>query len=574
MKFRWEHRRVEEPSVVDDLCTSLNNLPYSLGHILALRGIKTFEEARQFFRPTLADLHDPFLMQDMEVAANRLVKAIQGNEKVLVYGDYDVDGTTATSLMVGFLQSQGVECGFFIPDRYKHGYGLCKAGIDYAETIGASLVVALDCGITGHEVADYVREKGLELIVCDHHTAGDTIPDAVAILDPKRPDCNYPFKELTGCGVGFKLVQATLLTLGKPAEEAYAHLDLVALSIASDIVPMMGENRVLMHEGLNMIRKNPRLGLKMLARMGGMDLTTCSTSQIVFGLGPRINAAGRMDSADVAVKLLTATNAAQAYQTAEELEALNQKRRKLDSKTYSEAVELMESRHETCTEHAIVLHDARWHLGIIGIVASRLVEHFNRPTILLSSVGGHAKGSARSIVGYNIYDAIKECEPLLIKFGGHAYAAGLTLPEENIAEFRTQLNQIVKDDISPDLLKPEIQIDATLDLNDLTDRFWRVLEQFGPFGPENRRPVFHAKNLLVVGKPTLVGNDGHLKFCVKQSIDAPTFEVIGFGLHEHLPLVRESVAAEKTLEMLFCIEENTWNGAQSLQLRAKDIKIE
>jgi single-stranded-DNA-specific exonuclease len=573
MGFRWVEQSVSDPSAVDVLCASLNNLPRSLGEILVARNIDTFEAARLFFRPTLDDLHDPFLMKDMDVAAERVARAIKTGEKVLVYGDYDVDGTTSTSLMVGFLQNQGLECAFFIPDRYKHGYGLCKAGIDFAKQEKASLVIALDCGITGHEVADYVTEQGMELIICDHHTAEDTIPNAVAVLDPKRPDCPYPFKELTGCGVGFKLIQASLIKMGKPAEDAYMFLDLVALAIASDIVPILGENRVLMHEGLNTIRKAPRLGLKMLAQMGGIDLATCSTSQIVFGIGPRINAAGRMDNADLAVELLTATDAAKAYKTAESLENLNKERRQLDNKTYKEAIELMESRYSTCTQHAIVLHEPRWHLGIIGIVASRLVEHFHRPTILLSSVNGYAKGSARSITGYNIYDAIKECEPMLTKFGGHAYAAGLTLPEENIADFRDKLNDIVRDNISPDLLMPEIKVDAHLNLDDLTARFWRVLDQFSPFGPENRKPVFHATNLSVVGKPTLVGNDGHLKFWVRQSPESEAFEVIGFGLHDLLPVVRESSQAGKPLEMLFCIEENAWNGTSTLQLRAKDVRI-
>lgn len=576
MKYRWLMHQAERLEAVEALCASLNNLPKALGHALIQRGIEDFEQAKHFFRPSLGALHDPFLMKDMEAAADRLTYAILHGEKVVVYGDYDVDGTTATALMVSFLRDNGLDADFFVPDRYTDGYGLGKRGIDYAASVGATLMVALDCGITGHEAADYVRTKGMDLIVCDHHNPGETIPNALAVLDPKREDCPYPYKELTGCGVGFKLAQATLQKLGQDAHEAYPYLDLVALSIASDIVPILGENRLLMHGGVQRIKESPRLGLQMLAQQGALDLSCCSTSQIVFGLGPRINAAGRMESAKDAVELMIATKPDKAARIAQHLEKLNTSRRQLDSQTFDEAVRLMESRASTCTQNAIVLHHPDWHLGVIGIVASRLVERFYRPTILLTSSQGFAKGSARSILGYNIYDAIKSCENLLTKFGGHAYAAGLTLPEENVAAFREALNDIVSETLAPEMLKPEIEVDATLELNEVNGRFWRVLEQFAPFGPANRKPVFHSENLHVKGQPTLVGKDGHLKFYVQQGLNghaSSVYEVIGFGLHELYPTVRESASKGKPLEMLFTLEENSWMGQTTLQLRAKDLKL-
>ncbi|HRK75109.1 MAG TPA: DHHA1 domain-containing protein, partial [Rhodothermales bacterium] len=431
-----------------------------------------------------------------------------------------------------------------------------------------------DCGITGHAAADYCREKGIDLVVCDHHNAEEAIPDALAVLDPKRPDCPYPFKELTGCGVGFKLIQATLSKLGSPPEDAWEYLDLVALAIASDIVPILGENRLLMYEGLRRIQTNPRIGLRMLALQGGQDLASCSTSQIVFGLGPRINAAGRMGDAAEAVELLVATNPDRALKQAQRLEKLNGERRLMDSKTFEEAVYLMESRASTCMQHAIVLHHPGWHLGVIGIVASRLVERFYRPTVLLTTANGMAKGSARSVPGYNIYDAIRSCDHLLAKFGGHAFAAGLTLPVAHLETFTEQLNEVVSQTIQPNQLKAEIVVDAPLSLQDITPRFKQILEQFGPFGPQNRQPIFMGTGVQVKSQPTLVGRDGHLKFQVQQGHNgqaSPTFDVIGFGLHALYPTVRESLQYGRALDMLFTIDENNFMGQTSFQLRAKDL---
>ena len=571
-KYRWTFRELSHPEKVLQLQRELNYIPEALARILVLRGIDSFEAARQFFRPSLEHLHDPFLMKDMDVASERVAQAIQREERILVYGDYDVDGTTATALMVNFLRRMGVETSYFIPDRFRDGYGLGNTGIDEARQRGASLVIALDCGITGHEAVNYARSQGIDLIICDHHTVGATIPDAVAVLDPKRPDCPYPFKELSGCGVGFKLAQAVLTQLGQPEEIAYEYLDLVALSIASDIVPILGENRVLMHEGLKRITASPRLGIRKLAEQASLNLEHCNTSQIVFGLGPRINAAGRLGDAGLAVDLLTATSEAEAFRYAQELNKLNYHRRKLDQETLNEAIEQAERDFATCSQHALVLFQETWHLGVIGIVASRLVERFYRPVVMLSAAGDKARGSARSIPGFNIYNALQYCAPLLEEFGGHDYAAGMTLPIEHISAFREKLNEVVAETLSPELLVPEILIDASLPLNEITGRFWNILRQMAPFGPENRTPVFLAEQVEPCSAPAIVGK-GHLKFKARHPGGNTIFDVIGFGQHEHFPTVRESLRTGQPLRMLFSIKENHWQGERTLQLQLKDIRL-
>lgn len=573
MEYRWAWRPIVDEASVDRLGQELNDLPQALARALVIRGISTFEKAREFFRPTLALLHDPFLMQDMEAAAVRLAAAIHAGERVLVYGDYDVDGTTSAALMNTFLRSMGVDASFYIPDRFKEGYGLSCEGIDHALEKRASLIVALDCGITGHAPATYAREKGIDLVICDHHTVSDTIPDAVAVLDPKRPDCPYPFKELTGCGVGFKLVQATLRKIGLQEDIAFEYLDLVALSIASDIVPILGENRVLMLEGLRRIQENPRPGLAALSQVSGTKLDRCSTTQIVFSIGPRINAAGRLGSAATAVELLATNDEKHGRVLAARLETMNRERRSLDQETMEKAIDLVEQSAATCMEHAIVLHQPDWHLGVIGIVASRLVERFYKPSILLSTQNGEAKGSARSIANLNIYAALDACSDLLSQFGGHMYAAGLSLPEENVAAFRDRLNEIVKRDATPELMQPELQIDAGLLLSEVTPRFWSVLQQFGPFGPENREPVFYSANLQIVSQPTVVG-DGHLKFRIREdgATAGDVFDVIGFGQHQHLPLIRKCKIERHPIEMLYTISENRWQGRTTLQLKMKDVR--
>ena len=576
MKHRWIQRTIDEPAVVKQLQKELNDLPEALARSLVLRGVMTLEASRRYFRPSLDELNSSFLMQDMPMAAERVAQAIEQGERVLVYGDYDVDGTTATALVTHFLRTAGVDASYFIPDRLEHGYGLCKAGLDYAAEQGASLVVALDCGITAHEEAEYAREQGLDLIICDHHTAQDTLPNALAVLNPKRGDCPYPFKSLCGCGVGFKLIQAVLSRLGRPPEEAHSYLDLLALSTAADIVPMQGENRVLMREGLTALQERPRLGVRMLAKEANLDLSACNTGNLVFSLGPRINAAGRMGDAGRAVDLLLAEDEGQAASLASELETFNEARREADQATRKEATRLAETYLAAKTRHSVVLHQPGWHPGIIGIVASRIVERFYRPTILLTTVNGIVKGSARSISGLNVYDALAACEDLLTQFGGHAQAAGLSLPEENLPAFKERFDEVVKENLSADMLIPAIKVDASLDLNAISERFWAVLKQFAPHGPANSKPVFQGSDLAVVGTPRTVGREGkHLKFNVRQraTSDAKPLGVIGFGMGGKLDILQKSQRSSRPLELLFSVEENSWNGRTSLQLKARDLRL-
>jgi len=569
MSFRWILQELEEADAVSPFATSINVSP-TLARLLVLRNVSTFDKAKLFFRPDLSQLHDPFLMKDMDKAAKRLKSAINSGECVVVYGDYDVDGTTATSMMYLFLLEFGCKAHYYIPHRFKEGYGISEDGIEFAKNIGATLIVSVDCGITAIEEAIQIREAGMELIVCDHHTAGDELPQAYAVLDPKRKDCTYPFDGLSGAGVGFKLMQATLLILGvseSRPDVVFKHLDLLAISTASDIVPVVGENRIFMHEGLKMLNSNPRAGIKALLDLINLPPGTLTTNKIVFSIGPRINAAGRLGDARTAVELLIATDENQAKISALELEAINLKRRTIDTDTMNTAVAILTDQCNLEEESSLVLHHADWHLGVIGIVASRLVDKYYRPTIMLSTVDGLAKGSARSIRGFNIYDALKECDDLLIQFGGHEYAAGLTLPEDKIDDFRLRFNAIVNKKLGEKEFEPELLIDSEIQLEEITPKFWTILRQFEPFGPLNPKPNFIAKGVKAVGNPTIVGN-GHLKLKLKQN-DGQEFDAIGFNMHDYLPLVRES--KENPIDIAFTIEENTWNKVTSLQLRIKDV---
>ena len=578
MKYRWTLRSVTDASLVSHMQRELNDLPEALARTLVLRGITDFDAAHRFFRPQLDHLHEPLLMQDMAEATARVMQAIEDRERVLVYGDYDVDGTTATALMTSFLRSEGIEADYFIPNRVDDGYGLGRAGIDAATANGATLIIALDCGITAHEPAKYAREQGIDLIICDHHTAHATVPAAAAVLDPKRPGCPYPFKELSGCGVGYKLVQSVAAQLGYDPEYALQYLDLLALSTASDIVPMHGENRVLMREGLRILKDTPRPGIRMLARQAGLDLKQCTATRIVFSLGPRINAVGRMGDARAAVELLLADRDDKAEELAEFLEKVNKERRTVDRDTYREATEQAERQITSKTRHALVLHKENWHSGVIGIVASRLVERFYKPTVILTTVNGVAKGSARSITGLNIYDALECCGDMLEQFGGHDYAAGMTLTERNIPAFRDQLNDIIGERITPELMVPTIKLDARLNLNHVDGRFWSVLKQFAPFGPDNETPLFHARDLALAGPPRTVGKDGsHLKFNVRQRDgrrQGGSLDVIGFGMGDRLSLLQQCRGQGHPLELAFCIEENHFRGRTTLQLRARDVRRE
>ncbi|WP_232798261.1 single-stranded-DNA-specific exonuclease RecJ [Salinibacter altiplanensis] len=579
MTYRWIPRSLDEPDTVPRLQRALNDLPESLARALALREITTLEEAKHFFRADRAALHDPFDMTDMDAAAARLSAAIDDGASVLVYGDYDVDGTTGTALVTDFLRSQGVDVSFFIPDRYEDGYGLCRRGLDVAAERGASLVVALDCGITAHEEAAHAQELGLDLIIADHHTPKETLPEALAVLDPKRPDDEYPFDELSGCGLAFKLVQATRAHRDAAPDAAFEYLDLIALSTASDIVPLYGENRVLMAEGLDALQRSTRPGVQALAAAADLDLeTVTSTGNIVFTLGPRINAAGRMEHASAAVELLLAQSDDEAEPLAAELEELNRERRRVDDTIEKEAIERAERQITARSPHALVLYDPDWHLGVIGIVASSIVERFHKPTILLTHNGEAVKGSARSIEGINIYEALADCEDVLTQFGGHDHAAGMSLEAEAVDAFRDRFDDAVGERVTPELLRPSIKVDAPVDLGTIgavNDRFWAVLKQFGPFGPSNPTPVFHAEDLEVVSARTVGGDDSHLKFEVRQR-DAPTgatYDAIGFGMGEKLSVLRESQETGTPVELLFSLEENTWNGRTTLQLKARDVRL-
>jgi len=565
MSFRWVFTQPEQAEAISNLMEVLN-VPESIARLLAIRGISSFEDAKQFFRPTLNELHDPFMMKDMDRASERLSLAIRSNEKVLVYGDYDVDGTTATAIMYSFLKEFGVEVDYYIPHRFKEGYGINPEGIQYAHEIGAHVIVSVDCGITAVEEALEIKSLGMDLIICDHHTVGEHLPDAFAVLDPKREDCEYPFDGLSGAGVGFKLVQATLARLGLPAQVAYKYLDLLAISIASDIVPIIDENRILMWAGLERLRTEPRVGVQALMNLIRLPQAELDTKKIVFSIGPRINAAGRMGDASTAVRLLIANDELEAKLMARELEGINAKRRDTDTTTMNEAVQQIEEQLNMDRISALVLFDANWHLGVIGIVASRLVDQYHRPAIMLSEVDGKIKGSARSIRGFNIYEAIRECEDLLEQFGGHEYAAGLTLKDGALKEFRKRMNSKAIEELSGNSFEAELLVDTEIQLAEIDGKFWKLLHQFQPFGPANTKPIFVSNGLKVVGVPSIVGN-GHLKLRVRQE-DSPVFDAIGFNMHEFMPKVRDG----KLFNIAYELEENTWNGNTALQLHLRDIQ--
>lgn len=582
MSFRWVFTQPEDGDAVEHLERALfsnngtatasklsNEAAQTISRLLTLRGISTFDSARHFFRPDLSALHDPFLMRDMEEASCRLAKAVRDNEKVVVYGDYDVDGTTATAIVYGFLKRFGVDVSHYIPHRFKEGYGISEDGIQYAIDSKADLIVSVDCGITAVEEAKFAREKGIDLVICDHHTAGDVIPDAIAVLDPKRPDCDYPFDGLSGAGVGFKLVQATLTKLGLPQDVAFEYLDLVAISIASDIVPIVDENRILMRAGLKLLNENPRIGIKALMNLIKMDIGKISTSNIVFSIGPRINAAGRMGDAGTAMRLLIAESYEEAIEHATELEAINQRRRRTDSQTMEQAMAQIGDNLDIDLCSSVVLHHPEWHLGVIGIVASRLVDQFCRPAVMLSTVDGKIKGSARSVKGFNIYNALKECEDLLVQFGGHEFAAGLTMEEGKLDEFRKRFNKIVEDRMCDEDFKPELSIDAEIDLHSIDQPFWRILSQFEPFGPLNSKPIFVCRNARVIGQPMKVGRD-HLKLRVAQNGSA-TYDAIGFNLGSHHDDVRKCSGGG--LDLAFTVDENTWRNRTNLQLQILDLRV-
>lgn len=569
---KWIYRSLTEQQIdiQNKLAEDLSISPI-LAQLLVQREIFTFDEARSFFRPDLADLHDPFLMKDMDVAVERLTKAMQNNEKILIYGDYDVDGTTSVALVYKFLMQFYNNIEFYIPDRYNEGYGISIQGIDYAAQNGFKLIIALDCGIKAIEKVKYANESGVDFIICDHHTPDDTLPLAVAVLDPKRIDCNYPYKHLSGCGVGFKLMQAFAITNEIDFTQLTPLLDLLALSIASDIVPITGENRILAYYGLKQINSNPSIGLKGILEVCGLSDKEISISDIVFKIGPRINASGRMKLASEAVELLISSDHAFAKEKSDTINEYNNDRKDLDKNITDEAIALIGADIRYKKRKSIVVHKPDWHKGVIGIVASRLSEEFYKPSVVLTNSNGFASGSARSVSGFDIYKAIDSCRDLLENFGGHMYAAGLSMKEENVQAFTERFEQFVSEHILEDQTYPQIDIDALLQFKDITPKFFRVLKQFGPFGPGNMKPIFASKKVLDYGTSRLVGKDQeHLKLELVDSSSENVINGIAFRMYEY----NDHLKALNPLDICYTLEENSFNGNTSIQLMIKDIKIE
>ncbi|NHM03019.1 single-stranded-DNA-specific exonuclease RecJ [Flavobacterium difficile] len=562
--MRWTIKSKPEKEKVQALQNVLS-VDETIATLLVQRGIETFEQAKTFFRPTLEDLHNPYLMKDMDKAVSRIEKAIANNENILVFGDYDVDGTTAVSLVSSYLRSYYPNVATYIPDRYNEGYGISYIGIDYAEDNDVSLIIALDCGIKSLDHVNYAKAKNIDFIICDHHRPGDSLPEAIAVLDPKRSDCSYPYDELCGCGVGFKLIQALAENRNQTILDLVPYLDLVATAIAADIVPITGENRVLAKFGLEVINTNPRPGIKALIQ--NVKKKVLTITDVVFIVAPRINAAGRVKHGNEAVALLTEYNLEQAEQFASEIEGYNSDRKDLDKQITKEALLQIEENNET-ERFSTVVYQENWHKGVIGIVASRLVENYYRPTIVFTKSGDKLAASARSVKDFDVYNALEACSEHLVQFGGHMYAAGMTLKEENYQNFKEAFEKVVKNTIHPDLLIPEIAVDLELDFSDINEKFMRILKQFEPFGPENMTPVFMSKNIVDSGYAKTLGNDSeHLKVFVKQN-HSPNFNAIGFGLGKKINLVKN----KQPFDAVYVVEENEWNGNVSLQLQLRDIR--
>ncbi|MDA3823999.1 MAG: single-stranded-DNA-specific exonuclease RecJ [Bacteroidales bacterium] len=543
-----------------------------LANLLIQRGINTFDEAKTFFRPELSHLHDPFLMKDMDVACDRIEAAIKSKESVLIYGDYDVDGTTAVALMYSFLKDYFDNIDYYIPNRYSEGYGVSKKGIDFADEKGHRLIIALDCGIKAVEKVAYAKSKGIDFIICDHHTPGDTLPEAVAVLDAKRADCAYPYKELSGCGVGFKLAQAMAKRLDLEFESITHLLDLVVVSIASDIVPINGENRVLAHFGLQKLSKSPRIGLQAIKNIASFDEKNITIEEIVFKIGPRLNAAGRMESGRTAVELLVSDDSEQALSFSKNIDTINIERRDVDTSITRQAVEMIVSNKELQGKKYTILYNPDWHKGVIGIVASRLMEHFYRPTIVLTKSNGFATGSARSVNGFDLYQAIESCSDLLENFGGHKYAAGLTMKVSNIKAFSKRFEEYVHATIDPDMLIPVVEIDTELQLEEIDDKFVRVLNQFRPFGPENMAPIFLTESIADNGMGKRVGTDGdHLRLqLVEEANPFKVFTAIAFQQGNKF----QKVSHGKPFDLCYSVEENEYRGRTTVQLNVKDLKFD
>lgn len=567
MEKRWVYKELPTNEDAEALATVLN-INHSLATLLIQRGVTTFEAARAFFRPKLDQLHDPFLMKDMDKAVNRLCDAIFENEKILIYGDYDVDGTTSVSLVYGFLKNFTEAIDYYIPDRYSEGYGISTAGIEWAKTNGYQLIISLDCGIRAVEKTSLANSYGIDLIICDHHLPGEVLPDALAILDPKRPDDHYPFKELSGCGVGFKLLQGFCIQNTLPIEKLYNHLDLVAVSIASDIVPIVGENRTLAFFGLKKLNQSPSKGLQSLKEISGLkgDLTV---SDVVFYLGPRINAAGRLTHAKESVKLLLAETENDLMLFSDNLNAKNSDRKTFDRSITAEAIDMIAADPDLITAKSTVLFKEDWHKGVVGIVASRCIEQYYRPTIILTESKGMATGSARSVDGFDVHAAISACEDLLEQFGGHKYAAGLSLKIENVAAFKEKFEKVVAATILPEQLIPKLDVDLAIDFDFVNENTLSIVQQMAPFGPQNLQPVFSTKGLKVGSEPRVL-KDSHIKLKVYQENEKQSFDAIGFGMANHYERIKNG----DSFQMAYHIEENNYRGNKTLQLIIKDIKFD
>ena len=562
--MRWTIKPKPDPSKVARLSKELA-VDSTTSFLLAQRGIETFEEAKNFFRPDLSDLHDPFLMKDMEKAVSRIEEAVENQENILVYGDYDVDGTTSVALMSSYLLSFYPNVATYIPDRYEEGYGISYKGIDFAEDNNFSLIIALDCGIKAIDKVAYAFKKEVDFIICDHHRPGAEIPKAKAVLDPKQEDCDYPFKELCGCGVGFKLIQALASKKGATIDDLVLYLDLVATAIGADIVPIVGENRILAYHGLKVINENPRPGFEAILKQVKKEKLTIT--DVVFIIAPRINAAGRMKHGNHAVTLLCETDKNLAAEYAIDIDTYNTDRRDADKRITIEALVQIEENKEQ-DRFTSVVFDENWHKGVIGIVASRLTETYYRPTLVFTKSGEMLAASARSVKGFDVYNALENCSEYIEQFGGHKYAAGLTLKPENYKSFKAQFEKVVEETIDPKMLIPEISIDSQISLSDITPKFYRILSQFAPFGPGNMTPVFMSEDIQDTGYGKKVGEDkSHLRFTATQH-GSGKIVGIGFGLGEHIELIKN----KKPFKAAYTIDENEWNGNVSLQLKLKDIK--
>ncbi|MGV6845645.1 MAG: single-stranded-DNA-specific exonuclease RecJ [Lutibacter sp.] len=564
--MHWEIQPSPNPQQVQHLAESLQ-IDSILAGLLIQRGVTNFEEAKAFFRPNLENLHNPFLMKDMEKAVSRIEQAIANGENILVYGDYDVDGTTSVSLISSYLSSFYANIATYIPDRYSEGYGISFKGIDFAEDNNITLIIALDCGIKAINKVAYAKEKKIDFIICDHHRPGNQVPDAVAVLDPKQEDCNYPFKELCGCGVGFKLIQALAANRNQHIEDLISYLDLVAIATAADIVPIIGENRILTYFGLKQLNNNPRNGIKaMLQQFKKKEL---NISDVVFKIAPRINAAGRIKHGNDAVALLTENNIENAIEFARSIEQHNIYRKELDQKITIEAIQQINDLKEE-NNCATVVYQENWHKGVIGIVASRLIETYYRPTLVFTKSNNKLTASARSVKGFDIYNALEKCSDLIEQFGGHKYAAGLTIKEENYQKFKNNFNEVVSSLLLESSKVRTLKIDAELNLSSITPKFYRILKQFAPFGPGNMKPVFVTTNLRDngFGKPIGENND-HLRLQLFEGTQQQNINAIGFNMGEIF-----NKTQNKAFSAAYCIEENHWNGYTSLQLHLKDINFD